>query len=122
MQKCTYEHFGVMLDMSRNAVMKVSRVKQMMDYLAKMGYNTLSLYCEDTYEIKSQPYFGYMRGSYTGMEIKEIDAYAKSKGIELVPCVQTLAHFTITKKKCKMPVLADFPAVYKLAQNVWGRI
>lgn len=107
MQKCTYEHFGVMLDMSRNAVMKVSRVKQMMDYLAKMGYNTLSLYCEDTYEIKSQPYFGYMRGRYTGAEIKELDAYAKSKGIELVPCVQTLAHFTATKKNLQLGSMFD---------------
>ena len=107
MQNCTYEHFGVMLDMSRNAVMKVSRVKQVIDCLEKMGYNTLSLYCEDTYEIKSQPYFGYMRGRYTGAEIKEIDAYAKAHGIELVPCVQTLAHFTATKKNFQLGSMFD---------------
>ncbi|MBQ8685483.1 MAG: beta-N-acetylhexosaminidase [Clostridia bacterium] len=89
-----YTHFGVMLDCSRNAVMKVSEVKRFIDCLQKMGYNTLQLYTEDTYEIKGEPYFGYLRGRYTGAEIKEIDAYALSRGVELIPCVQTLAHFT----------------------------
>ena len=88
------KRLGVMLDCSRNAVMKVSEVKRMIDCLAKIGYNTLELYTEDTYEIESEPYFGYMRGRYTAQEIKEIDTYAKEKGVELIPCIQTLAHFT----------------------------
>ncbi len=88
-----YKHFGVMLDCSRNAVMKVSEVKRFMDYLAKMGYNMLMLYAEDTYKIDEEPAFGYLRGGYSGAEIQEIDAYAKGKGIELIPCLQTLAHF-----------------------------
>ncbi len=89
-----YNHFGVMLDCSRNAVMKVEKVKRFIDCLAKMGYNTLMLYTEDTYEIEGEPSFGYLRGRYGGGEIREIDAYARSKGIELIPCLQTLAHFT----------------------------
>lgn len=89
-----YDYFGVMLDVSRNAVMKVSEVKRFIDCLQKMGYNALELYSEDTFEIEGEPYFGYMRGRYTGAELKEIDAYAKEKGIELIPCIQTLAHFT----------------------------
>ena len=86
--------FGAMLDCSRNAVMKVEQVKFLIDCLAKMGYNALELYTEDTYEVEGEPYFGYLRGRYSGEEIKELDAYAKSKGIELIPCIQTLAHFT----------------------------
>ncbi|MBR5438706.1 MAG: beta-N-acetylhexosaminidase [Clostridia bacterium] len=89
-----YKYFGVMLDCSRNAVMKVSEVKKMIDVLAKMGYNALELYTEDTFKVEGEPYFGYLRGGYTAEEIKEIDAYAKTKGIELIPCIQTLAHFT----------------------------
>ena len=34
---------GVMLDCSRNAVMKVETVKAYADMLAKMGYNTMML-------------------------------------------------------------------------------
>ena len=89
-----YERFGVMLDCSRNAVMTVSAVKRMIDCLAKMGYDTLELYTEDTYEVEGEPFFGYLRGRYTGEEIQEIDAYAKAHGVELIPCIQTLAHFT----------------------------
>lgn len=88
-----YKHFGVMLDCSRNAVMKVSEVKRFIDLMVKAGYDTLELYTEDTYAVDGEPYFGYMRGRYSHDELKEIDAYAKKAGVELIPCVQTLAHF-----------------------------
>ena len=81
-----------MLDCSRNAVMKVSAVKKFIDDLALMGYNCLQLYTEDTYEIEGEPLFGHLRGRYSQDELKEIDAYAESKGIEVIPCIQTLAH------------------------------
>ena len=51
----------------------------MIDCLVKMGYDTLELYTEDTYEIEGEPYFGYMRGRYTAREIKEIDVYLQIK-------------------------------------------
>ena len=85
---------AVMLDCSRNAVMKVETVKKYADVISKMGYNALMLYTEDTYEIKGEPYFGYLRGRYSKEEIKELDGYLESKGIELIPCVQTLAHYS----------------------------
>ena len=49
---------GVMLDCSRNAVMKVSELKKFILNLEKMGYNLLQLYTEDTYTIESEPLFG----------------------------------------------------------------
>ncbi len=85
-------HLGVMLDCSRNAVMKPARVKSFIELISKMGYNTLMLYTEDTYEIADEPLFGYLRGRYSVEELKEIDGYCKEKGIELIPCIQTLAH------------------------------
>lgn len=89
-----YKHFGIMLDCSRNAVMKPEEIKKFIDLMVKMGYDTLELYTEDTFEVKEEPYLGYLRGRFTGEELKDIDAYAKSKGVELIPCIQTLAHFT----------------------------
>ena len=83
---------GAMVDMSRNAVMNVETVKFMMRKMALMGLNCYMLYTEDTYEIEGRPYFGYMRGRYTKDELKELDAYALSIGIELIPCIQTLGH------------------------------
>lgn len=83
---------GIMVDVSRNAVLKVDTVKNVIRYMAKMGLNMLMLYTEDTYKIEDYPYFGYMRGAYTGDEIREIVDYADIFGIECVPCIQTLAH------------------------------
>ncbi|MDY4139569.1 MAG: family 20 glycosylhydrolase [Eubacteriales bacterium] len=88
-------HFGscgVMIDMSRNAVMTVEAVKRMLDRLAALGMNLALLYTEDTYEVPGYPYHGYLRGRYTQAELREIDDYAASLDIELMPCIQTLAH------------------------------
>lgn len=81
-----------MIDCSRNAVMNLPTVKKMIDILSSLGMNTLMLYTEDTYEIEGEPYFGYMRGRYSKVELIEIDAYAREHQIELIPCIQTLAH------------------------------
>jgi len=89
---------GIMIDASRNAVMTVSSIKETLEIMAVMGLNMLMLYTEDTYEIKSQPYFGYMRGRYTYDELKECDDYAELFGIEMIPCIQTLAHLSSALK------------------------
>lgn len=83
---------GVMLDCSRNAVPNTQALKHIIRQLALMGYNYLELYTEDTYKIEGEPLFGYLKGAYTVNEIKEIAEYGKLFGIELVPCIQTLAH------------------------------
>ncbi len=59
------KNFGVMLDMSRNAVMKPEQVKKFAKTIRSFGYNMIELYTEDTYEVEGEPYFGYMRGRYT---------------------------------------------------------
>ena len=84
--------FGVMIDCSRNAVMNTESLKTYIDLLCRMGYDTLMLYTEDTYEIDGHPCFGHQRGRYSKAELKEIDAYCREKKIELIPCIQTLAH------------------------------
>ena len=103
-----YQRFGVLLDCSRNAVLTVDTVKKWIDILQKMGYNVLELYTEDTYEVEGEPYFGYLRGRYSGAEIREMDAYAAAHGIELIPCIQTLAHFT---NPLKLPRFAEITDV-----------
>lgn len=91
-QSPSFETCGIMLDVSRGAVLKVEKVKDVIRRMARMGFNELMLYTEDTYEVKGYPYFGYMRGRYTEEELKEIVSYGNSLGIEMVPCIQTLGH------------------------------
>ena len=102
-----FERNGLMLDCSRNAVFTVEKVKFLIRILAKLGMNVLMLYTEDTYEVKSEPYFGAYRGKYTRDEIKEIDTYAAMFGIELVPCIQTLAHLHNALKWPEMSEIRD---------------
>lgn len=95
-EKTYIDSVGVMIDASRNAVYRVSEVKKILGYMALMGHNRCMLYTEDTYEIDGYPYFGYMRGRYSKEELREIDDYGYSLGIEVVPCIQTLAHLKQT--------------------------
>jgi hexosaminidase len=91
-ERAAFGKFGIMLDCSRNAVMKVSYIKRWLNQLALMGYNQLMLYTEDTYQLPGEPCFGYMRGGYSAEEVREVDAYAASLGIEVIACIQTLGH------------------------------
>lgn len=83
---------GVLLDCSRDAVYSVPALKTFIGLIAGMGYTSLQLYTEDTYTLENEPYFGRFRGRYSRAELQELDAFAASEGVELVPCIQTLAH------------------------------
>ena len=80
-----FEKFGVMIDCSRNAIPNLTALKRFIEMISKMGYNCAMLYTEDTYEIPSEPFFGYKRGKYTMDELREIDDYAASLGVEMIP-------------------------------------
>lgn len=83
---------GVMLDMSRNMVFSVPALEKLFRRLAILGFNTVLLYCEDTYKLDGEPMFGYMRGRYTAEEIRAIDDIGAALGIEVMGCIQTLGH------------------------------
>ena len=90
-----FQHFkwcGVMLDVSREGALKTEQIKKYIDMTACLGMNMIMLYTEDMYEMENYPFFGYKRGRYTVKELKDIDDYAYSLGIELIPCIQTLGH------------------------------
>jgi len=126
--KNSYRTLGVMIDMSRNAVMSIDGLKRFFPLLKKMGYNCVMLYTEDTYEVDNEPYFGYMRGRYTKAEMREIDEYAASLGITVIPCIQTLAHLgTIFRwgkfpKDCNDILLTDDERTYELIDNMFASL
>lgn len=91
-ESSSFTSLGIMLDCSRHAVMKPEYVKRWLRQLALLGYNNLMLYTEDVYRLPNEPLFGYKRGAYTADEVKEIDSYAASLGIEVIACIQTLGH------------------------------
>ncbi|MBO5067670.1 MAG: beta-N-acetylhexosaminidase [Clostridia bacterium] len=118
-------NLGIMIDCSRNAVPNLSALKKFIDITSKMGYNSIQLYTEDTFEVENEPLFGFMRGRYSFDEIKEIDEYASSKGVELIPCIQTLAHLGAIMRwskyqkirDCNDILLIDDEGTYELIEN-----
>ena len=127
MSEMVFKRFGTQIDCSRDAVMNVEAVKLWIDLVSAMGHNTLMLYTEDTYEVDGQPYFGYGRGRFTKTEMKEIDAYAISKGIEVIPSINTLAHLrTIFRwsqyaeiHDCEDILLCDDERTYALVDDMF---
>lgn len=125
-----FEKMGVMLDCSRNAVMKPARIMEYIDMIADMGYNCLMLYTEDTYEISNRPYFGHNRGKYAIKELQQIDAYANKHGVELIPCIQTLAHLRSIFRwpvfqnlnDCNDVLLVDNDETYALVEDMFRSI
>ena len=124
MKRYNYERLGVMIDMSRNAVMSVDSLKKFLPILKKMGYNSVMLYTEDTYVVEGEPFFGYFRGRYSINEMRELDEFAFSIGIELIPCIQTLAHLDTIARWRNVPMdmggvlLTDDERTYELIENM----
>ena len=126
--KWDVERRGVMLDCARNAVPKKSTLKRFIMLAALFGFNYLELYTEDCFEVKGEPLFGYMRGKYSVEDIREIDAYCKLFAIELIPCIQTLAHlgrifmhwkeYTEKIRDVNDLLLVDEERTYKLIENI----
>lgn len=121
-----YDTLGTMADVSRNAVMTLDSVKKLIRLTAISGYNAMMLYTEDTYEIEGYPYFGHLRGRYTAEEFHILDDYAEALGIELIPCIQTLAHVnaffewedSLRFRDCDDIMLVGDEGVYTLIDNM----
>ena len=124
-EEAAFELLGTMVDSSRNAVLKPENVKKFCRITALAGFNMLQLYTEDTYEVKGEPYFGHLRGRFSAEELKDIDAYAAKLGIEVIPCIQTLAHLNAIFKweayrdltDCEDILNAADPRIYDLIEK-----
>lgn len=117
---------GVMVDCSRNGVLRNEKVKELILLCALMGLNRLFLYTEDTFKLEKYPYFGYLRGGYSKEDLKEFAEFGNSFGVELVPCIQTLGHLRQVLKWGPMDelrdgvdtLLVDSPKVYELIEEM----
>jgi hypothetical protein len=87
-----FDLLGVMVDCSRNGVLRPDAARSLMRRCALMGLNTFILYTEDTYELPGEPFFGYQRGRYSPEELRDLDACAEALGMEMFLCIQTLGH------------------------------
>jgi len=121
-----FRTIGFMIDCSRNKVHTVDFLKDLLAYAALCGFNMAMLYTEDTYSLPDEPMFGFMRGGYMAEEIRTLDGFAGSLGIELCACIQTLGHLTEVLKwsnftPCRdtgSVLLSDAPETYALIEKM----
>lgn len=83
---------GYMLDISRDKVPTMSTLKMIVNLLSRFGYNQFQLYTEHTFSYSKHESVWKNASPLTPAEIKSLDAYCKSLGIELVPNQNSFGH------------------------------
>ncbi len=66
-------------------------IKSYIDFAAGNGYNTLVIYLENAVRTEATCFFDE-KESYSKKEMSEIVSYAESKGLDVVPAFENLAH------------------------------
>ena len=110
--------------------MNIDTIKEVLTRMSIMGLNWFLPYMEDSYKVTSEPFFGYMRGKYTYDDLKALDDYAFALGIEVIPCIQTLAHMQEVMKwprfnsvrEDEATLLVGEPKTYELIENLLSSV
>ena len=129
-QSLQTEKLGAFLDCARNNVSKIENFKSFALNAAFVGYNYLQMYLEDCFELDGEGYFGYMRGRYTTEELKELNEFCDDIGVELTPCIQTLAHLPnifrhdvyASINDCNDILLVDEEKTYNLIRKMFAKV
>lgn len=84
---------GYMLDISRNKIPTLSRLKEIADMLCELKINHLELYVEGApFRFRNHKVMWEETSVLTGEEIAVFDAYCAARFIELVPTQNTFGH------------------------------
>ncbi len=112
-----FDFRGVMLDVSRSAVLKIDFLKEILVKLSLFGLNNLGLYMEDIFLIEGEPLIGFARGAYSKEEIRELEDFANELGINIFPCFQTLGHLEQILKYVKYIKYRDTKRVINVTKS-----
>lgn len=83
---------GVMLDVSRGKVPSRTTLEALVDLCSRLRLNVLMLYIEHTFDFRRHPEIGRNACPLDAETMLELDAYAADRGVELLPCLQSLGH------------------------------
>ncbi|MGQ9815017.1 MAG: beta-N-acetylhexosaminidase, partial [Candidatus Roseilinea sp.] len=83
---------GVMLDISRDKVPTMKTLFELVDLLAGLKINQLQLYTEHTFAYQRHPIVWANASPMTGEEVLQLDAYCRSRHVELVPNQNSFGH------------------------------
>lgn len=109
---------GFYHDVTRGKVPTLDTLKELADTLASLKMNSLQLYIEHTFEFKEYEFCRDELGYLTKDEIRELDAYCKSKFIELIPSVSSFGHLYHLLSSEKYRHLSELPD-YVPTRHYW---
>ncbi len=98
---------GVMLDISRDKVLTMDTLLDLVELLASWKINQLQLYTEHTFAYQNHPEVWAAASPFTGEEILELDAYCRDRFIELVPNQNSFGHMERWLKLPRYQPLAE---------------
>jgi len=101
---------GVYYDVCRGRVATLERLKEQADLLAHYKINHLQLYMEHTFRFRKHPEIGKNASPLTAEDILELDAFCRSRHIELVPSLAAFGH---------LATVLNLPQYRHLAED-WG--
>jgi len=81
---------GLMLDVSRGKVPTRKTLGDLVDLCSRLRINVLMLYVEHTFAFRRHPEIGSGASPLDAETILWLDAAAHDRGVELVPCLQSL--------------------------------
>lgn len=108
---------GVMLDISRDKVPTMPTLYRLVDLLAEWKLNQFQLYTEHTFAYHAHPTVWKDASPMTGEQIMELDAYCRSKFIELVPNQNSFGHMERWLKHDEYRPMAEHPYG---GETAWG--
>jgi hexosaminidase len=107
---------GLMLDISRDKVPSLETLKGVVQLLADLKYNHFELYIEG-FSFAYPSFKSLWDGKetpITGEEIRELDAFCKTRFIDLVPNQNLFGHMTAWLATDQFKDLAECPKGYKM--------
>jgi hexosaminidase len=111
---------GVMLDVSRGKVPTAETLRSLVDLAVRLKLNALMLYVEHTFRFRRHPRIGAGWDPLDAETLRDLDAYAAARHVELVPSLQSLGHMDKILRIPAYAHLAETESRFTLAPEAPG--
>jgi hypothetical protein len=106
---------GLMLDVSRGKVPTQACLEELVDRCGLLKLNVLMLYVEHPFRFRRHPEIGANASPLDAETLRQLDAYAAARHVQLVPSLQSLGHMEHVLKLPRYAGLAESDARWSLA-------
>ena len=100
---------GYMIDISRDKVPTQATLHRIVDTVSGLGYNQIQLYSEHTFAYRDHREVWAKASPVSAEEIRELDAYCRQRGVELVPNQNSFGHMERWLKHDSYSRYAEIP-------------